>query len=221
MASSIKFDVDGIIPVIKQPKCMACWATVVTMLMSWKNKQSFSIESAMDSIGSDFRKIFDADQDDCKTGGLPADRIQDLATATGMQVDYQKCETPGSILQLLQSYGPIIIITDEDPSPSFAVHARIIKGIYGDSDDTTKTFLSIIDPGTGTEYDESFDVFSTKYESMCDAKGWNLQMMYYPVSNDSSNSTTDTSNNTSTDTSDNTSTDSSSSSTGNSGGNTN
>jgi len=57
--TSISFDVQGDVPAIAQPKSMACWATVTTMNMSWKNQQSYSIESAIDSIGSDFRQIFD------------------------------------------------------------------------------------------------------------------------------------------------------------------
>jgi hypothetical protein len=55
--TSISFDVQGDVPAISQPKSMASGATVTTMNMSWKNQQSYSIESAMDSLGSDFRKI--------------------------------------------------------------------------------------------------------------------------------------------------------------------
>ena len=55
--TSISFDVQGDVPAISQPKSMASGATVTTMNMSWKNRQSYSIESARDSLGSDFRKI--------------------------------------------------------------------------------------------------------------------------------------------------------------------
>ena len=95
-----------------------------------------------------------------------------------MKVEYQRCETPDSIAQLLQNYGPLIIIDDEDPSPSFAVHARIIRGIYGDGD-ATNTYLKIVDPDGGKAYDESFQDFTSKYEAMADATDWNLQMMHY------------------------------------------
>ena len=198
----IQFDVQGDIPVIAQPKSMACWATVTTMMMSWKQKQSFTIETAMDSLGSDFRKIFDDNT------GLFPNRVQDLATASGMNIEYQKCETPDSILQLMQNYGPIGIIDNEVPSDSTPVfvHMRIIRGIYGDGT-AAGTFLKIIDPDQGKTYDESFDVFASKYESMSQANGWNLQMVHFPTSNDTSgtsagnNSTDSTNNSTSTDTS--------------------
>ncbi len=169
---SISFAVEGDVPAIAQPKSMACWATVTTMNMSWKNQQSYSIESAMDSLGSDFREIFDDNT------GLAPDRVQDLSNATGMRVEYQRCETPDSILQLLQNYGPLVIIDDEDPSPAFAVHARIVRGIYGDGD-AANTHLKIVDPDGGKTYDESFQDFTSKYEAMADATGWNLQMMHY------------------------------------------
>ena len=53
--TSISFDVRGDVPAISQPKSMACWATVTTMNMSWKDQQSYSIEAATDSLGSDFQ----------------------------------------------------------------------------------------------------------------------------------------------------------------------
>ncbi len=172
MDNTIQFDVQGDIPVIAQPKSMACWATVTTMLMSWKQLQSMTIETAMDSLGSDFRKIFDDNT------GLAPDRVQDLATASGMTIEYQRCETPQSILQLLQNYGPLSIVDNEGSTTNWAVHNRIIKGIYGDGT-TANTFFKIIDPGDGTTYDESFDVFETKYEGMSEANNWTLQMMHY------------------------------------------
>ncbi|MCO5238305.1 MAG: hypothetical protein M9904_14025 [Chitinophagaceae bacterium] len=172
MSETLNYTAPGEIPVIQQPYNMACWATVTTMVMSWNNKQSFSIETAMDSLGSDFRKIFDDNT------GLAADRMNDLAHATGMQIEYQRCETPESILQMLQSYGPLIVIDDEDNSANFAVHARIVTGIQGNGD-ISDTFLDIIDPWTGTTYQESFETFTSKFESMADAEEWNIQIMHY------------------------------------------
>ncbi len=186
----IQFDVQGIIPVIAQPKSMACWATVTTMMLSWKKTQSFTIETAMDSLGSDFRKIFDDNT------GLAPDRIQDLATASGMTIEYQKCETPDSILQYLQSYGPVGIVDNEVPSDATPVfiHMRIIRGINGDGTGAG-TLLKIIDPDQGQTYEESFDVFASKYESMSQANGWNLQMVHFPTSDTNATAGT-TSNNT-------------------------
>lgn len=170
--TEISYDVPGFIPPVAQPKSMACWATVATMAMSWKDELSYTIEGAMDSLRGDFRQIYESNS------GLAPDRIQDFSLSTGMTVEYQRCETPESILQLLESYGPLIIIADEDSSASFAVHARIITGIYGGGQ-ASDTYLKIVDPNGGTTYDELFEDFVFKYEAMADATGWNLQMMHY------------------------------------------
>jgi hypothetical protein len=172
MDYTIQYDVPGTIDVIAQPKSMACWATVTTMLMEFKQQQSFTIDTAMDTLGSDFGQIYQSNS------GLAPDRVQDLANATGMTIEYQRCETPESILQLLQNYGMISIVDNEGSTTNWAVHNRLIQGIYGDGT-TSNTFLKIIDPAGGKTYEESFDVFTSKYESMSDANGWNLQMMHY------------------------------------------
>lgn len=170
--TAILYDVPGIVSPIAQPMSMACWATVATMAVSWKDQASYSIEEAMDRLGSDFRQIYD------NNTGLAPNRMQDFSWATGMTVEYQRCETPDSILGLLENYGILIIIDDEDSSVNFAVHARIITGIYGDGD-AFNTYLKIVDPNGGITYDELFTDFASKYEAMADANGWNLQMMHY------------------------------------------
>jgi hypothetical protein len=172
MDYTIQYDVPGTIDVIAQPKSMACWATVTTMLMEFKQQQSFTIDTALDTLGSDFEQIYQSNS------GLAPDRVQDLANATGMTIEYQRCETPESILQLLKDYGMISIVDNEGSTTNWAVHNRLIQGIYGDGT-TSNTFLKIIDPAGGKTYEESFDVFASKYESMSDANGWNLQMMHY------------------------------------------
>ena len=79
---------------------------------------------------------------------------------------------------MLQSFGPIIVIDDEDPSAGFALHARIINGIEGD-EDGTDTQIKIIDPDGGKSYDESFKDFTGKYESLADVNTVNIQIMHY------------------------------------------
>jgi hypothetical protein len=69
-------------------------------------------------------------------------------------------------------------VDDEDPSPAFAVHARIIRGMYGDAN-AENTYLKIADPDGGKTYDESSQHFTSKYEAMADATAWKLQMMHY------------------------------------------
>jgi len=172
MTQSISLSYETDVPVIAQPKTMACWATVAAMLASWQDKVCYPIETVMDTIGSKYRNIFERN-----TGLSPYD-VPDFSTASGLRVEYQMCETPGHIESYLLNYGPIIVITDEDSSQSFCIHARIIVGIEGDGD-PNNTWLKIIDPDGGRVYSELFTDFASKYEAMSVATGWNLQLMHY------------------------------------------
>lgn len=172
MSYTIEYDVPGEIPVISQPTDMSCWATVATMIFSWHEQQSFSIESCMDYIGPVYRKIYD------ENTGLSPSLVENFSFTSGLNLEYQRCETPESILRLLIDYGPLIIIDDEDDSPSFALHARIVKGIYG-SGNPDDTYVKIIDPWEGQEYDEAFSTFTRKYEDAAGVNDLNIQMMHF------------------------------------------
>jgi hypothetical protein len=166
--NALYYEVQGDIPVIRQPNGMACWATVGTMLMSWRDQQSYSIETAMEMAGEKYSEMFNNSQ------GLPADQHEDFASASGMTIEYPQCYTAEGIYDLLLDHGPVIVITDEDPSEYFAIHARIIKGIDGDS---TNPDLMIIDPGSGSEYTEKFEDFASKFEAVDGAP--RIQVMHF------------------------------------------
>jgi hypothetical protein len=172
MSYTIEYDVPGDIPIIAQPSDMSCWATVATMNISWYNQQSYSIETAMDNIGPEYRKIYD------DNSGLNPAKVEDFSNASGLNLEYQSCETPESILRLLINHGPLIIIDDEDSSSSFALHARIIRGIYGGGN-PDDTYVKIIDPWEGQTYDEVFSTFAQKYEEAAGVSDLTIQMMHF------------------------------------------
>jgi len=163
------YQVPGYIFPIQQPNGMACWATVATMLISWRDQQSYAIETAMDIAGDKYRSLFDSEE------GLSAGDHQDFAESAGMTIEYPQCYSPEGIYNLLVSYGPVIVITDEDTSEFFAIHARIISGISGDESGTV--YLHIVDPGDGTEYDEDFETFASKFEAVDGAP--RIQVMHF------------------------------------------
>ncbi|QDK80433.1 hypothetical protein EXU85_18210 [Spirosoma sp. KCTC 42546] len=173
MAETMYFTIAGEMPKIAQPSDSTCWAAVGTMMVSWRDQVSYSIETAIDNLGSDFRYLFDNNL------SLMPDRNEDFATATGMKFNWPRCETPESILQLLQNYGPLLVIDDETPdSINFLRHARIIIGIDGEST-PSKIYLSIINPDGGFTQDELFETFTAKYESLADDSRYKVQMMHY------------------------------------------
>ncbi len=164
------YTVPGIVPIIAQPSSMTCWATVATMMISWKDKKSYTIEAAMDKAGAKYRAMFDANQ------GLPAEEHGDFAKACKMTGEPPMCYTVNGMRELLELHGPLIVIADEAPGDLWAIHARVVRGIYGDGT-VDGTSLRINDPAGGHQYTESFRAFSKKYEEVADAP--RLQVMHF------------------------------------------
>ncbi|MVM40311.1 hypothetical protein GO730_26110 [Spirosoma sp. HMF3257] len=180
MANTIYYYAKGELPVIAQPTSMSCWATVNTMMLSWRDQQSYSIETVMDWLGSDFRQIYD------NNSGLPGERNNDWASANGMRIEYERCETPESIFTLLTNHGPLIVIDDQNNGITdsagnrlWCIHARIIVGIDGDADNPDGVYIDIIDPDGGNQYQESFTQFEARYEAMTEAENYQILMMHY------------------------------------------
>jgi Papain-like cysteine protease AvrRpt2 len=181
MANSIYYTLDGDIPVIAQPKTMACWAAVNTMLVSWKFKESYTIESVMDWLGSDFRQIYE------NNTGLVGQKNAEWASVNGMKVEYAQCEMPERILDLLMKHGPLIIDGDMNQGQIdtfgnrlWCVHARIIIGIIGGELEGDEPYLEIIDPANGgRQYQESFSEFTAKHEAMAQNTNFQILMIHY------------------------------------------
>ena len=168
--TSFDYTVPGIVPIIAQPSNMTCWATVAAMMLSWKDKVSYTIETAMDKAGATYRALFDANK------GLPAADHEAFATACGMSGEPPMCYTISGLRGLIENHGPLIVVTDEKPGPLWAIHARVVRGIYGDGT-VDGTFLRINDPAGGRQYTESFRAFAKKYEEVADAP--RLQIMHF------------------------------------------
>src|SRR5436309_1828546 len=47
---------------LNPPRPNGCWATVYTMMASWKHRQSFDIGEAVGRVSPYYRKMFEADQ---------------------------------------------------------------------------------------------------------------------------------------------------------------
>jgi len=171
-SESVSFDytVPGIVPLIAQPSGMTCWATVAAMMMGWKDKVSYTIETAMDKAGAEYRTMFDNNQ------GLPASKHEAFAAACGMTGEPPMCYTVSGLKSLLENHGPLIAISDEQPGDNWAIHARVLRGIYGDGT-PDKTFLRINDPSGGRQYTESFTAFAQKFEEVAGAP--RLQVMHF------------------------------------------
>ncbi len=111
-----------------------------------------------------------------ETFRLAASEHEDFATAAGLSGEPPMSYTVSGIRSLIENYGPIIVIGDEAPGEMWAIHARVVRGIYGDGT-VDGTFLRINDPAGGRQYTESFRAFSEKYEEVAAAP--RLQIMHF------------------------------------------
>jgi hypothetical protein len=158
LSRSISYVVPGHVPPVAQATSMGCWATVATMMMSWRDNASYAVADAMSRIGTKWRKIYDGN-----TGLSGADKAPFLA-ASGLVAEPPANYTIERWESLLREYGPLWVTTNEGfGTPFSAVHARIVTGISGDGTPGGTT-LSVVDPDGGRTYTENFQVFVNKYE---------------------------------------------------------
>ena len=55
---SFDYTVPGTFVPVRQPSSMACWAAMYTMMYSWKNKQSISIQNAVATLGGNYAEVY-------------------------------------------------------------------------------------------------------------------------------------------------------------------
>lgn len=167
------YTVPGLVPALAQPSDNTCWATSATMMVSWHDNASYTIEQVMDMAGQVYRDKFTSDQ------GLASSEKADFLAALGLQGEPPMDYTVDGLLSLLQSYGPLWATTDEDPSEDFAIHARIITGMSGDGS-VDGTFLQINDPADGQQHNESFREFAQKFDQVAGPGGdLRIQIVHY------------------------------------------
>lgn len=171
--NTISYDIPGNFWVLAQPSGMACWATVFTMMKTWRSQREMTIEQAVGTVGQKWVDIYKADT------GLSGDDKPTFISTAGLVAEPPQSYSIEGWENLLRSYGPVWITTDEAPGAAWAIHARIITGIYGDgSPENTK--FKIVDPAGGRRYEESIAVFIPKYEEEVRRTGYmRIQVVHW------------------------------------------
>lgn len=174
---SISYTVPGVVPLVAQPSPNTCWAAVATMMVSWHEQSSFTIEQVADRAGVIYRQKVD------KAGGegLYGDEKPQLLSALGMKSEVPQSYSIRDILNLLQKYGPLWVTTDEP-----GIHARIIIGISGDGT-PNGTYLRLMNPEpvkVGRIDSETFRNFAQKFDNvafgdMNDGFGLRVQLVHF------------------------------------------
>ena|ERR1017187_5952302 len=161
---SLPYNVPGMTVLLAQPNTMACWATVYTMMKSWKDQSSYDIGAAVLAVGQQYRDDFD------NNTGLPPDQFGPFLAAAGMTHEPMENLSIDGWDQLMESVGLLWVGTLASPSPISGLHSRIIEGMYGDGT-PDGTYMKMIDPAGGVRYDEQFSVFIAKYEGAFQSSG--------------------------------------------------
>lgn len=153
------FNVPGVKPVMAQPSTMACWATVYTMMRSWKDQQSYTILEALTAVGPKWVKIYQANT------GLPSGDFAPFLQAAGMAKEPMMNPASFRWGELMSSKGLLWIGALSANVPGAGLHSRIIEGLTTDAK-SAKTIkeLHIMDPWLGRRYKESFADFTAKFE---------------------------------------------------------
>jgi hypothetical protein len=141
--------------VLAQPTSLVCWATVFTMMYSWRRQSSIPIRDAVNAVGERYATMFDENR-----AMPPADFLPFLGTARMVHEPMINLTIEGWE-QKLRRHGLLWVGTmNTDFSGR---HSRIIEGMSGNGS-TAGTSMKIIDPDGGRRYDETFSVFLRKYE---------------------------------------------------------
>jgi hypothetical protein len=123
------------------------------MMLGWHKKQCLPIATAMSICGPGWAAMFHQGK------GLPPAQHGAFARDCGMKSEPLMCVPAAAWLSMLRKHGPLAVVTANP------FHARILIGIFGDGT-ATRTTVTVIDPASGTRYNQSFAVFTRDFEAV-------------------------------------------------------
>lgn len=179
---AISYEVPGIKTVTAQDGPDTCWATVYTIMKTWKTGFQMEVRDTVRQVDPKYAAFYDAGlRSNPEPRGLPVSEIIPFLRAAGMRHQPMANMQVSGWLDLLQKYGLLWIGGLNEASPFGVLHSRIVDGINGEGA-KNNTFFSIIDPNGGKRYRERFDTFSAKYEGALDLlSGEYYQIRHFPA----------------------------------------
>lgn len=169
----------GTVPKLKQANSMACWATVATMMVSWKEGRQMTVEETLQKAGAQYLTKFQNGE------GLLSSEKEAFIGALGMVGEAPASYSLQQYIDWVNTYGPLWITTDSSAAAGqFSPHARVVTRITGTgSADGSGTSFVFIDPASGTELTEPFSTFLSAYEQMVTDNPGDLfiQIVHFPT----------------------------------------
>jgi len=159
--------------VIGQPTMMTCWATVYTMMRSWREAKTFAIAEALEKPGKQYVELFK------KNKGLLPSQFRDFWTRGGLTVRGFATFPDYIWYDLLRKHGLLAVGEGNSLPPVTGLHLRIMEGMSVCG--TPSDCYYIIDPGWGGQkYSERTFDFEAKYNlAMSFGGGANWQVAHY------------------------------------------
>lgn len=157
---------------LKQPNTMACWATALTVLYSWKTGlNSIPIADVLKPYGKVYVDAFN------NNSGLAPSQAPALFSTAHMTMIQGVNPTIQYWYDLLNQKGPLmIIVAYQTINGKKTYHALVMNGMSGDGS-PGGTFIDYVDPADGQQHtDVVFTDFIALYEG---AANWPLQIVHW------------------------------------------
>jgi hypothetical protein len=170
--SGVDAEIAGILPVIKQPTGMTCWAAVMTMMYSWRNNVSIGIREALATFGQQYVERFDRGE------GLDANSAATLYDTGGLVRITSFNPTIDEWARLLSTAGPLYV--DVGFGSSNTTHAIIVRAVRGDGT-ATGTTITFVDPADAQTKSLRFSDFLAHYEAPGAVNNWPHVIVHWPA----------------------------------------
>ncbi len=169
--AAVDYTIPGHIEPLKQSAPKTCWATVITMMDSWRRQQSLPVATVLAAAGQEWVDRYQRGEI------LSPEHSESLYTALGLVPIRSFNPTIEGWETLLRQYGPLYV--DVGYGQSAMTHAIIVTGITGDGT-AAGTTIKYIDPAGGTRIDRPFAEFITEYESPGAVNNWPWTIVHWP-----------------------------------------
>lgn len=160
---------------LQQTTSNLSWATVATMMASWRDRQSWTVDGYIGSLGGPWAAQL------AKNESLSSAEAPQFLATMGLQIESTSANfTAERWESMLRDWGPIWVTADPGSAPDVqGVHAHIVVGIHGPSDGNPT--VDIIDPGIGREVQMPMAEFVARYEQLARTPSAGMQIRHWPA----------------------------------------
>jgi len=173
-----EFHVTGLLVPLHQPKDQVCWATVATILLSWHDNITYTIEEVMDKAGPKYRQLYE------NNTALSLEDTPELLQKLKLVAEPPEMNhSPNGWMKLLKDYGPLWVALAPNPADPVSGHAIVLTGMsIDDNDNIERTHFNYIDPldRSGSEQIISINEFVKMFEAIAKVKPIVLQVCHFP-----------------------------------------